>query len=420
MERTCWCGNTELSHFSASYLLCEKCVTLVSRAGLTSEKMDVTDDAHDFYGHQYWVSHQTQELGNPDIFSRARTDLTDRCLHWLRTILKYRPPPAQVLELGCAHGGFVYLLNKSGYDATGLELSPSVVEFAQQTFSVPVLCGPLEKQQLPANSMDVIVLMDVIEHLLDPLATMRHALSLLKPDGIIVVQCPCYPEGVSHGDMVADDAPFLGLLIADEHLHLFSKSSIRKLFEAIGAGYLEFEPAIFSHYDMFFVVGRQPLYSYFDAEIEKKILPGNCSPLIQAMLDMDVQKRTLKNQLMESEQDRAARLEVINRAETDLKNLSKQLMESEQDRAARLEVINRAETDLKNLSKQLMESEQDRAARLEVINRAETDLKNLSKQLMESEQDRADRLEVINQLESELKNLSNRLPVRILKKCKIL
>ena len=67
-----------------------------------------------------------------------------------------------------------------------------------------------------------------------------------------------------------------------------------------------------------------------------------------------------------------------------------------------------------------MESEQDRAARLEIINRAETDLKNLSRQLMESEQDRAVRLEVIKQLESELKNFSKRLPVKILKKCKIL
>ena len=353
MELTCWCGNIELSHFSASYLLCEKCATLVSRAGLTSEKMDVADDALDFYGHQYWVSHQTQDLGNPDIFSRARTDLTDRCLHWLRTILKYRPPPAQVLELGCAHGGFVYLLNKTGYDATGLELSPSVVEFAQQTFSVPVLCGPLEKQQLPANSLDVIVLMDVIEHLPDPVETMRHALSLLKPDGIIIVQCPCYPEGVSHSEMVANNAPFLVLLIADEHLYLFSKSSIRKFFEAIGAGYLEFEPAIFSHYDMFFAVGRQPLSSYSGEAIEKKILPGNCSPLIQAMLDMDVQKRTLAKQLMESEQDRAARLEVINRAEADLKKLSKQLMESEQDRAARLKVIRQLESKLKNLTNSL-------------------------------------------------------------------
>ena len=392
MAIICWCGNNELTHFSSSYLLCEKCATLVSRMGITREELNVTDDAHDFYGHKYWGSHQTQDLGKPDIFSRARTDLTDRCLHWLRTILKYRPPPAKVLELGCAHGGFVYLLNKTGYDATGLELSPSVVEFAQQTFSVPMLCGPLEEQALPANSLDVIVLMDVIEHLPDPVETMRQAVSLLKPDGIMLVQCPCYPEGVSHSEIVGNDAPFQAMLIADEHLYLFSKSAIQKLFELIGAGYLEFEPAIFSHYDMFFVVGRQPLNSYTDAEVEKNILPGNCSPLIQALLDLDAQKKAFTNQLQESERDRAARLEAINRAEVDLQHLSNQLQESERDRAARLEAINRAEVDLQHLSNQLQESERDRAARLEDI----------------------------NQLESELKNLSNRFRVWILKKCKIL
>ena len=55
-----------------------------------------------FTEEQYWLDHQKDDLGYPDIHTRARNDLTERNLHWLKALLKYRLPPAQVIELGCA------------------------------------------------------------------------------------------------------------------------------------------------------------------------------------------------------------------------------------------------------------------------------------------------------------------------------
>ena len=51
--------------------------------------------------------------------------------------------PAGVLELGSSHGAFVGLMTCAGYQASGLELSPWVVEFSQEAFAVPVLLGPV-------------------------------------------------------------------------------------------------------------------------------------------------------------------------------------------------------------------------------------------------------------------------------------
>jgi hypothetical protein len=84
----------------------------------------VVDDAHDFYGKNYWFTHQEGDLGLPNIITRARIDLPERCLYWLRTLLKYKLPPAKVLELGSAHGGFVALLQWAGFEAMGSEVSP--------------------------------------------------------------------------------------------------------------------------------------------------------------------------------------------------------------------------------------------------------------------------------------------------------
>ncbi len=112
---SCWCGNARLQKFSDDYLLCENCQTLVVAQVPVRATPEVKDDDHDFYGRQYWFKHQVTDLGYPDIKTRARTDLPGRGLHWLRTLLKYRLPPAKVLELGSAHmTGFGTLTPEAG------------------------------------------------------------------------------------------------------------------------------------------------------------------------------------------------------------------------------------------------------------------------------------------------------------------
>jgi 2-polyprenyl-3-methyl-5-hydroxy-6-metoxy-1,4-benzoquinol methylase len=321
----CWCGNTNLTPFSPEYLKCPACDTLVAARMSEANIARVADDERDFYGREYWFFHQENDLGFPNIKIRSRTDLPERCLHWLRIVLRYKLPPGRVLELGSGHGGFVAMLRWAGFDATGLELSPWVVEFAEDTFGVPMLLGPVEDQQIEPGSLDLIALMDVLEHLPDPVGTMRHCLNLLNPDGILVIQTPCLPEGKTYEDLVAQDDSFLEMLVEKEHLYLFSQRSIQEFFQRLGVDHLAFEPAIFAHYDMFLVVSRAPLVVYLPDEVERALSAMPDGRLVQAMLDLD-------DQFCESEADRAARLDQIN-------ELTRLFRESEADRAARLEVI---------------------------------------------------------------------------------
>ena len=68
----CWCGNTDLQSFSPGYLLCKACETLVAVRNLKPETSRVKHDDKDFYGREYWFSHQKEELGFSDITDRAR------------------------------------------------------------------------------------------------------------------------------------------------------------------------------------------------------------------------------------------------------------------------------------------------------------------------------------------------------------
>ena len=312
MKGSCWCINASLDFFSEAYSQCSACNTLVSLQGLSDKEVLVLNDDSDFYGKQYWLNHQKEDLGYPDIFKRARADLIERNLHWLNTLLKYKLPKARALELGCSHGSFVALMNQTSYEASGVELSPWVVNFASTAFAVPVSVGPIESLQLEPQSLDVIVMMDVLEHLPDPMSTLSHCISLLKTDGLILIQTPQFKPEMRYEALVASSARFLEQLKADEHLYLFSKESLLKLFQSLGFEYIEFEPAIFGHYDMCAVVSRKPLRHFAPEQIHKALLSTPGARFSLALLDLKEQVVELQCLLAESEADRAARLVQIN------------------------------------------------------------------------------------------------------------
>ena len=256
--RACWCGNRTFEPFSDDYFKCPECGTLVLREMPATDVTDVRADEEGLYGREYWFKHQEQDVGFPNITRRSVTDLPERCVHWLRAVLKYKLPPARTLELGAAHGGFVAMLRWAGFDATGLELSPWIADFARRTFGVPMLQGPVERQPLEPGSLDLVAMMDVIEHLPDPIGTLRLCARLLKPGGLLMIQTPEYPEHQTLEQMQEANAPFVQHLRPQEHLYLFSRRASARLMEAVGCGAPQFEPAMFAQYDQFFIAAAVP------------------------------------------------------------------------------------------------------------------------------------------------------------------
>jgi len=313
----CWCGSNQFSNFSDDYYLCAACGTLVLKYWPDESLAQVKDEG-ELYSRDYYLRHLVEDYGFPDLPTRTRDDLGERNTYWLRTLLKYRLPPGKALELGCAHGGFVALMRQCGFDASGLELSPWIVNYARQAFDIPMFQGSLEKQSIPLGSLDVITLFDVLEHLPDPLSTMQHALSLLKPDGLLLIQTPNYIEGTTYVTMTAKNDRFLNLLIK-EHLLLFSQRAAREMFHRLGAEYCVFEPPIFD-YDMFLLVSRQPFGAISREQRDAELQSTPRGRLILALLDLYERTEMFQK---ESEarlqaidylkQESAERLQVINK-----------------------------------------------------------------------------------------------------------
>jgi len=433
--RPCWCGNAQLEPFSEHYRACRNCETLVSMVDHDKDVSRVADDNADLYGRDYWFGHMENDLGFANIYERARIDLTERCLFWLETLLRFQRPPARILELGSAHGGFVALMRWAGFDARGLELSPEIAALATQLFGVPMWQGPIEDQPIPAGSLDLIAAMDVLEHLPDPVATLRHCGSRLAPGGQLLLQTPQYREGATLEQFQAEGHRFVEHLKEREHLYLFSATSVKRIAAAAGVPHITFEPAVFSHYDMFVVMSAAPI-APLPAEARQPLTETAGARLVQALLDLyqAIAESKVANAVLAADVDFLKRIGQERLAQgsaegaqlnATIADLTARLAHSEQDRADRLAVIEQQGAEIgraamldgvvAELTARLQHSEQDRADRLVVIEQQGAEIgraamldgvvQNLTARLQHSEQDRADRLVVIERQGAEIGQL---------------
>jgi SAM-dependent methyltransferase len=347
LVNSCWCGSQNLAPFAPRYVACQVCGTLILSSRPPDSFYEVHGDDKGFYSQQYWTRHQQEAHSLPDIHVRARNDLADRCIYWLDHVLQFERPPARVMDFGCAHGGFVYLLQQAGFDAVGLELSPWVSAFARDHFGVEVRSGTLT-DAFPDSHFDVIGMFDVLEHVLDPVGALKVIRERLGREGIVFVQTPCY----------RDEGPTWSMLLDPEHTYLFNRASVERLFRVSGFNSLSWRPALFPT-DMFFVASpKEGLAPLPPDELSAS------KPMIEAMLTLGAANRMLVSKLAESDADRAARLEAIER-------LNRALQERLED----IEHLNRALQERLEDIERLDRALQERLEDIERLDRALQELK---------------------------------------------
>ena len=99
----------------------------------------------------------------------------------------------RVLELGCGSGATLKWLKAQGrcQYTMGVELFPQAAELAAQTVDF-VQQGDIEKMALncPESHFDLILCLDVLEHLIDPWQVLARMVCHLKPGGRLIASIP--------------------------------------------------------------------------------------------------------------------------------------------------------------------------------------------------------------------------------------
>lgn len=165
-----------------------------------------------------------------------RVDVNDQSA--AATVVRMVGTGKEVLDLGAGPGSITRLL-RDGNRVTALERDEGAIRTLADRCDRVVrgdLGSPSWVEEFgPTERFDVVVLADVLEHLTDPWATLERALTLLRPEGSVVVSLP----HVGHGSVVAAilNSNFeyrpSGLLDRT-HLRFFGVHDVQALFDGAG------------------------------------------------------------------------------------------------------------------------------------------------------------------------------------------
>jgi len=186
----------------------------------------------------------------PEYYERLYTNwniegISLRGLVWghkqaLKLIKQYlKKPGVFLLDIGCAEGLFVKEARKKNINASGIDINCQLITIARKLYDCnTVFCCRLEDlEQYLKNKFDIITLIDVLEHLSNPVQYLNQIKKHLKNKGFVFVSLPnknCYPRFLPpEGDF------------PPHHLTWWSKKSLFEFFQLNGYEILEYraEPA---------------------------------------------------------------------------------------------------------------------------------------------------------------------------------
>ena len=111
----------------------------------------------------------------------------------LRSILiREAPPPRRLFEIGCGNGATAHMLAQLGYDVSGIDASESGIRAANKAYPELRLEVGSAYDDLAARhgTFDVVVSLEVIEHLYAPRLFARVICDLMRPGALGVLSAP--------------------------------------------------------------------------------------------------------------------------------------------------------------------------------------------------------------------------------------
>lgn len=155
-----------------------------------------------------------------------------RTRRFLKAISRFHKP--KILEIGMGQGRFLKKIIEFRPDAKlfGIDISEMAIESAKNEplFKGTFLVGNAENLPFSKTSFDVVVIMDVLEHVNNPKKVISEINRVLKPNGIFHFYVPCENQPFTIDWLLRR----LGIMknftkISFGHIQYFSHNDIRKM-----------------------------------------------------------------------------------------------------------------------------------------------------------------------------------------------
>jgi 2-polyprenyl-3-methyl-5-hydroxy-6-metoxy-1,4-benzoquinol methylase len=242
---------------STTIMQCQSCKLIYSNP------LPIPNDIQDHYGvlpESYWVESyftvDPEHLKGLIVKLKSQLDFNSKL---------------KSLDIGAGIGKGMIALKSAGFDAFGIEPSEQFYDRAIHKMGVSedkLQCVMIENANFDENQFDIILLMDVIEHLYHPNELMQICNKILKKDGLLVILT---------GDINAINAKLWQekwyYFYSWEHISFFSKKSLIYLTERNGFSLLSIRSV--SHingflYNLYTIIIHNPLMYIYNFYIKKR------------------------------------------------------------------------------------------------------------------------------------------------------
>jgi 2-polyprenyl-3-methyl-5-hydroxy-6-metoxy-1,4-benzoquinol methylase len=144
----------------------------------------------------------------------------------LAELRRLRPPaPSEgrrILDVGCGDGLFFDRLSAFG-EVEGVEPDASLLR-AEGPWRRAIHAVPFDEGFRPGHRFDAILMLDVLEHMQQPAAALRHALRLLAPGGVVIITVPAFQWlWTRHDDL-------------NQHVRRYDRRSFKRMVHEAGGG----------------------------------------------------------------------------------------------------------------------------------------------------------------------------------------
>ena len=99
-----------------------------------------------------------------------------------------------ILDVGVGYGFFLEEMTNRGYKIKGVEISDERRDIAKTIIDVPILDINFCEESSGTESVDVVTLFHVLEHITDPIQFCKNLRNIIKKDSYLIVEVPNIDE----------------------------------------------------------------------------------------------------------------------------------------------------------------------------------------------------------------------------------
>jgi 2-polyprenyl-3-methyl-5-hydroxy-6-metoxy-1,4-benzoquinol methylase len=211
---------------------CRECGLVRVEPARTRTALEALHSSSQYFSNPYFVSRRSAELPRTRAkYRRVLTLLTGGA----------SGPEGRLLDVGCDTGALLVVAREEfGLRPLGIEMSTSAADVARTRNALEVVQGAAEEVALAPAACDYVTMLDVLEHVADPVLLLRRMAATLKPNGRLYLITPDHDALIfAIGRLLSLGAarlarPLLERLYIPQHEFYFTRRTLTRVLALAG------------------------------------------------------------------------------------------------------------------------------------------------------------------------------------------